>query len=252
MLGGRACCGTADSERQTRSSQPVLAACGLVYTVAAQQCKASRQRLQCQQHRPLHRCIGHVKRRHLLLLVVDLLEPAHRLQDVLPAARQSQQRQGAQVRHRHTQRIEGPSHSLQTALCHTHAGRSLEAAGATAAPAHPHATASTHTQPPAPQTHAPAAEGARAHEALSCWAEAAAWCGHDVALLQDLSKHVPAGLAREAHPHVGRVLTACSNTTHTTDARDAAEASSHAHPCAQQHAAELLTVGHTLYCLLGR
>lgn len=59
----------------------------------------------------------------------------------------------------------------------------------------------------------PAAECAGAHKALACWPEAAAWCGHDVALLQDLSEHVPAGLAREAHPHVWRIFATCTQHT---------------------------------------
>ena len=55
---------------------------------------------------------------------------------------------------------------------------------------------------------APVAEGARPHEPLSGGAEAAARGGHNVAPLQDLSKHIPGGLAREADPDVGGVLSA--------------------------------------------
>ena len=52
----------------------------------------------------------------------------------------------------------------------------------------------------------PVAKGAGPDEALARGAEAAARSGHDVALLQDLRKHVPGGLAGEADPDVGGVL----------------------------------------------
>lgn len=55
---------------------------------------------------------------------------------------------------------------------------------------------------------APVTEGTGSDEPLSCRAETAAGCGHDVAALQDLGKDVPGGLAREAHPDIGRILPA--------------------------------------------
>ena len=55
---------------------------------------------------------------------------------------------------------------------------------------------------------APVSEGAGTHKTLSRGAKAAARGGYDVTPLQDLSKDVPGGLAREAHPHIGRILAA--------------------------------------------
>ena len=54
---------------------------------------------------------------------------------------------------------------------------------------------------------APVTKRAGSDKALSCRAKAAAGGGHDVAALQNLGKDVPGGLAREAHPDIGRVLT---------------------------------------------
>lgn len=111
------------------------------------------------------------------LLAVDLLEPAHCFQDVLPA-----------VQH----------NSATETACWLPPGT--------------HRCRRPHTNACALRPHSPAAKGACAHEALACRSKAAAWCGHDVALLQDLCKHIPAGLAREAHPHVGGILTTCAAT----------------------------------------
>lgn len=52
----------------------------------------------------------------------------------------------------------------------------------------------------------PVREGGGAHEALASGAKAAAGRRHDVALVQDLGKHIPGGLAGKADPHVGRVV----------------------------------------------
>lgn len=60
----------------------------------------------------------------------------------------------------------------------------------------------------------PAPKCTRSYEALSRWTKPAAWCGDNMTLLQDLSKHIPRGFAGEAHPDIGSILTTIHTETH--------------------------------------
>ena len=54
----------------------------------------------------------------------------------------------------------------------------------------------------------PVSKGARSHKAFASSTKPTTRRCDDVAFVKNLSKHIPAGLAREAHPHIGCVFAA--------------------------------------------
>ena len=63
----------------------------------------------------------------------------------------------------------------------------------------------------------PLSKRAGPNKALACCAKAAAWRGYDVAVLQDVSKHIPGRSAWEAHPYIGSILTAIHLEAHVQE-----------------------------------